>query len=88
MPAAFTNQPTANAVTVQINPNISVTSDSGSIKLQWPISASGYMLEATTNLSQPFTMFGYSEETNIEAGIMYVTITNPVPQMYFRLQKP
>ena len=35
------------------------------------------MLEAATNLSQPFTMFGYSEETNIEGGIIYVRITNP-----------
>ena len=72
----------------KINPDIVISSGSGSIKLLWPISASDYMLEATTNLSQPFTMFGYSEETNIGAGIIYVTITNPAPQMFFRLRKP
>ena len=79
---------TANAGAVQISPNIVITSDRGSIKLQWPVSAASYMLETTTNLSQPFTMFGYSELTNIEDGVIYVTITNPVPQMFFRLQKP
>lgn len=82
------NLPVANDVAVQINPNITISSDSGSIKLQWPISASGYMLEATTNLSEPFTMFGYSEMTNLDAEIIYVTISNPAPQMFFRLVKP
>ena len=78
----------ANTAAVQIGPNIVVASHNGSIELQWPISASDYMLEATTNLSQPFTMFGYTEMTNIETGIIYVTITNPAPQMFFRLRKP
>jgi hypothetical protein len=82
------NEASAGVAAQQINPNIVITSSSGSIKLQWSISASDYMLEATTNLSQPFTMFGYSEETNIEGGIIYVTITNPAPQMFFRLRKP
>jgi hypothetical protein len=76
-----------NIAPVQITPNIVITNDGGHIQLEWPIAASHFMLEATTNLSQPFTMFGYSESTNIEAGVIYVTITNPVPQMYFRLQK-
>jgi hypothetical protein len=65
-----------------------ITNDSGSIKLQWPISASGYMLEAATNLTQPFTMFGYSETTNAELGVISVVITNPGEQMFFRLRKP
>ncbi|HEY1661357.1 MAG TPA: sigma-70 family RNA polymerase sigma factor [Verrucomicrobiae bacterium] len=85
-PTAVT--PAANAVAVLINPNVTITSNGGGIKLQWPVSASDYMLVATTNLSQPFTMFGYSEVTNEEIGTLYVTITNPVPQMFFRLQKP
>jgi len=86
--APSTASAVANAVAVLINPNIVITSDSGSIKLQWTNSASDYMLEATTNLSEPFTMFGYSELTNIDTGLIYVTITNPVPQMYFRLERP
>jgi hypothetical protein len=73
---------------VPITGGLIVTNDSGSIKLQWPVSNSKYMLEATTNLAEPFTMFGYSEITNLEAGIIYVTITNPVPQMFFRLREP
>jgi hypothetical protein len=73
---------------VPILPNIVISSESGSIRLQWPISAAGCALEATTNLSQPFTMFGYSELTNIDTGVIYVTITNPVPTMFFRLSKP
>ena len=64
----------ANTAAVQIGPNIVVASHNGSIELQWPISASDYMLGATTNLSQPFTMFGYTEMTNIETGIIYVTV--------------
>ncbi|HTV42546.1 MAG TPA: sigma-70 family RNA polymerase sigma factor [Candidatus Sulfotelmatobacter sp.] len=73
---------------VAINPSIVITSHSQGIELQWPVSSSAYLLEATTNLSQPFTMFGYSELTNIETGTIYVLITNPVPQMYFRLEQP
>ena len=73
--------------TVTINPMLVITNDSGSIKLQWPISASGYMLESTMNLTQPFTMFGYSETTNTELGVISVTITNPGAQMFFRLHK-
>jgi hypothetical protein len=46
------------------------------------------MLEATTDLTDPFTMFGYSEQTNVEAGIVHVTITNPSPRMFFRLRRP
>ena len=46
------------------------------------------MLEATTNLAQPFTIFGYSELTNADAGFVFVTITNPSAKMFFRLRKP
>jgi len=77
-----------NLVAVEINPTLIINNDSGSIKLQWPISATNYLLEATTNLSQPFTMFGYSETTNTDLGIYSVIITNPAPQMFFRLLKP
>jgi len=77
-----------NLVAVGISPTLIITNDSGSIKLQWPISATNYLLEATTDLSQPFTMFGYSETTNTDLGIYSVMITNPAPQMFFRLRKP
>jgi hypothetical protein len=73
---------------VEIRPALVITNEARSIKLQWSIAASDYMLEVTTNLAQPFTMFGYSEATNAEAAFVHVTITNPVPQMYFRLRKP
>jgi hypothetical protein len=33
-------------------------------------------------------MFGYSETTNLESGMISVLITNPSPQMFFRLRKP
>jgi hypothetical protein len=73
---------------VEIQPNATITSHNGSIQLQRPVSELDYVLEDTTNLAQPFTMFGYSELTNSETGIVYVTITNPSPQMFFRLVKP
>jgi len=76
------------AVTETINPTLIITNDSGSIKLQWPVSAAGYMLEATTNLTEPFAMFGYSETTNTDSGVISVTITNPGAQMFFHLRKP
>jgi len=76
------------AVTVTINPMLVITNDSGSVELQWPVSAAGYTLEATTNLTQPFTMFGYSETTNTDLGMISVIITNPGPQMYFELRQP
>ncbi|MDB6029025.1 MAG: Lectin C-type domain protein [Verrucomicrobiales bacterium] len=79
---------TSEAMVVEIRPSIIVTNDSGSIRLQWPVSAVNYMLETTTNMAKPFTMFGYSERTNVEAGVVYTTITNPVPQMFFRLRRP
>ena len=65
-----------------------ITNDSGSIKLQWPMSASDCMLEATTNLTELFSMFGYSETTDAESGMISVLITNSSPQMFFRLRKP
>jgi hypothetical protein len=74
--------------TVTIDPTLVITNDSSSIKLQWPVSASSYMLEATTNLTQPLTMFGYSETTNADLGVISVVITNPGAQMFFRLRKP
>ena len=75
-------------VAVEITPSITITNDSGSIKLQWALSTSGYVLEATSNLSESFAQFGYSETSNLEKGVVSVTITNPVPQMFFRLSKP
>ena len=81
-------QSATQPATVTMNPMLVITNDSGNIKLQWPISTSGYMLEATTNLTQPFTMFGYSETTNTDLGVISVIITNPGAQMFFRLRKP
>jgi hypothetical protein len=75
-------------VTVTADPTLIITNDSGSIKLQWPATASSYTLEATTNLMQPFSMFGYSETTNTDLGIISVTITNPGDLMFFRLRRP
>ena len=65
-----------------------ITNHSNSIKLQWPISNSSYMLEATTNLTEAFTMFGYSETNDAESGMVSVIITNPSPRMFFRLRNP
>jgi hypothetical protein len=46
------------------------------------------MLEATTNLTEAFTMFGYSETNDAESGMVSVIITNPSPRMFFRLRNP
>jgi len=82
------DQPAATTAPVQILPNITLTSSNGFVKLEWPLSASKYILEATSNLSEPFVEFGYSEETNEQAGVIYVTITNPSPRMFFKLKEP
>jgi hypothetical protein len=86
--ASETNAPVANSMAVPILPDVTITNNNGSIKLEWPLSASDCILEATTNLSQPFAEFGYTGQTNIEAGIIYVIITNPSPQMFFLLKQP
>ena len=83
---AAASAPAVNA-SAQILPHTTITSTNGCILLQWPLSASDYILEATTNLSLPFQEFGYSEETNLETGVIYVLITNPVPQEFFKLTK-
>lgn len=83
--AAIPNPPVS---TVPIVPNVTIANHSGSITLSWPLSASDCILEATTNLSQPFAEFGYSEQTNLQTGTIYVTITNPSPQMFFTLKQP
>jgi Lectin C-type domain len=77
-----------NLVPVEITPTVTITNVQGTVQLYWPISAAGYTLEATTNLAQPFTMFGYTEATNTALGIITVTITNPGDMMFFRLHKP
>ena len=87
IPAGATT-PVPLSVTANMNPMLVITNDSGSIKLQWPVSAADYMLEATTNLAQPFTMFGYSETTNTDLGVISVIVTNPEAHMFFRLRKP
>jgi hypothetical protein len=46
------------------------------------------MLESTTNLMQPFSMFGYTKATNTDLGVFSVIIRNPGEQMLFRLHKP
>jgi Lectin C-type domain len=79
-------QPATNAV--QINLGTVASSHGASITLQWPVSASGDVLETSTNSSGPFDLFGYSAQTNTEAGVFFATITNPVPQMFFQLQEP
>lgn len=86
--AASATNLASHLVVVEISPTLIITNDSGSLRLQWPISATNYLLEATAALSQPFTMFGYSETTNVALGIYSAVITNPVPQMFFRLRKP
>ena len=78
----------APLVTADVHPMVVITNDSGSIKLQWPVSAANYLLEATTNLAEPFTMFGYSETTNTDLNVISVIVTNPGPRMFFRLRKP
>ncbi|HZM04031.1 MAG TPA: C-type lectin domain-containing protein [Candidatus Saccharimonadales bacterium] len=83
------NAETPAAIPVaEITPALNISSSSGAIRLQWPAGFSGYMLEATTSLEQPFTMFGYTEELNPQTGLVAVTITNPGTQMFFRLRKP
>jgi hypothetical protein len=88
IPTSKTTTAPTVAVTVTMNPMLVITNDSGSVKLQWPISAADYMLEATTNLAEPFTLFGYSEMTNTDLGVFSVIVTNPKPHMFFRLRKP
>jgi Lectin C-type domain len=85
-PVAMAPGDTANAVSLEISPTLIITNDSGKIQLSWPASATNYVLEAATDLSQPFTLFGYSEWTNQETGFITVTITNPVSRMFFRLR--
>lgn len=89
---ALANNAVSQTVAIEINPTLTITNDSRSINLQWPVSAERYVLETTTNLSQPFALFGYSETTNLEMKRISVTITNPCleqcPQMFFRLRKP
>jgi hypothetical protein len=87
-PDGTTNQTAAPLITATISPTLVITNDSGTIKLQWPLASSAYTLEATTNLAEPFTMFGYSEMTNADSGIISVIITNPGTQMFFHLHKP
>jgi hypothetical protein len=82
------HQSDASFQAVQIAPSLIITNDGPSIELQWPISASSYVLEATADLGEPFKMFGYSELTNTAAGVVSATITNPGARMYFRLRKP
>lgn len=83
--AADSKETTAIAI---ISPTLVITNNCGDIKLEWPASAAGYMLEATTNLAEPFTMFGYSETTNVDSGAISTMVTNPCRQMFFRLRKP
>lgn len=78
--------PKSNAIVIQ--PYMTISSRDGNINLEWPLSPSDCVLMATTNLSEPFTEFSYAEETNFEAGVIEVNITNRFPQMFFKLGNP
>ena len=73
--------------TVEIRPELTVSNRSSVVRLAWPASASSYMLEGTTDPTKPFTLFGYSETTNPQLGVVSVVIKNPGRPMYFRLRK-
>jgi len=87
-PSKTTTESAAQTMAVEIGPSITITNVNGSVRLYWPVSAANYVLEATTNLTQPFTLFGYSETTNSVEGLITVTITDPGAQMFFRLRRP
>ena len=77
----------AETETIAIRPELTISSSSNKVRLAWPASAAPYMLEGTTDLQKPFTLFGYSETTDAHLGEVSVVLTNPAGPMYFRLRK-
>lgn len=87
-PSLQSAAPAAQAAAVEISPTITITNNHGNLQLCWPLSATRYVLEATSDLTQPFALFGYSEATNAAAGTVTVTINHTADRMFFRLRKP
>jgi hypothetical protein len=86
-PEGTTSNNATEPQTVEVRPSLTVTNHCSTIRLAWPASASNYLLEGTTDLSKPFTLFGYSETTNPHLGEVSVEVANPTRPMYFRLRK-
>jgi hypothetical protein len=83
------NFTTSSNVTVLVLPRLSVQALPGNLlELSWP-STSGFTAQRTDTLSPTSTWAGASAvSTRLVNGIRYVTVTNAVPNRFFRLRRP
>lgn len=71
---------------VEIVPRLASTiTPNGDLQFSWPMALPGEVLEATTNMSEPFAPFSSDRSTNTTAGTFTVTINPTQSQMFFRL---
>jgi hypothetical protein len=59
----------------------------GDLEIAWPRVLADYNLEATSDLSQPFTTFTHPRLVDPEKGANIATISPAEAQMFFRLRK-
>ncbi len=90
----------ANNNTSEFSPCVAVINDTNYVvlasstsspyTLSWPVSASGFLLERSTNLSPPVIWQIISNGITTNSGLKVFTVTNPPspPTLFFRLRRP
>jgi hypothetical protein len=85
------NFTTTNNFTVQVRPWLAAEAlPAGNlVELSWPAAAAGFSLQRADSMSPAATWSTASILSGrITNGIRYVTVTNPVPNRFFRLYRP
>ena len=82
LPANYTN----NLVTINPPPTLTSSLTTTNATFSWPTWGTGFNLQATGDLTQPWTNVSYTAQTNSTD----IIITLPIPTQggYFRLQHP
>src|SRR6185312_11961830 len=82
LPAIYTN----SVVTINPPPSLNVGLSDTNAMLTWPTWGTGFVLQATSDLTQAWTNVVFTAQTN--GGNIIVTVPLPSQGGYFRLQHP
>jgi len=80
--AIYTN----NVVTINPTPTLTPSLSDTNVVFTWPIWGTGFNLQATGDLTQPWTNVVYTAQTN--GSNLIITLPIPIQGGYFRLQHP
>jgi hypothetical protein len=69
-------------------PTVTMSTSSSSFTLSWPLSAAGYTLQSTADLTPPINWTNVPGTLQTNGGVVQITLPQGGPQGYFRLTQP